>query len=164
MDLAQAGIKFGIDPLKLDEEWQTHSQMVYAAAKEVADCQQVLDNAKILAEREYAIAYLDVKRAPGNYGLDKVTEDGVRNTVLVQDNYNLYQQEVVKAKHELMMAEAAATALEHRKRALTKMVDLWLHEYYSDPLPSKTDRFDSRRRGLDRQGIREDQTEDNDGE
>lgn len=131
----QLGVRFSVDPLKLDEEWQSHPQMVYNASKEVADRQYAFDCAKTEFEQTKAELSDLIRRNPEQYTNGKATVDAIASAVILQPEYRRGSDRVDDARHTLGLAQAASTALEHRKRALTMMVELYVREYYSDPSP-----------------------------
>ena len=51
----------------------------------------------------------------------------------VQDEYLEASVAVSKAYHKVNLTQAAVTALEHRKRALEKLVDLHGQNYFAEP-------------------------------
>lgn len=154
MNFQEAGIRFGIDSLQLELEWQNHPQMVINAAQVAADRQRDFDFAKQNAEYESSRLKNDVRSNPGDYINGKVTESSIDDAVTAHPDYRLAQKAMIEAKHAMNLADGTSLALEHKKSALSKMVDLWIHEYYSDPTNGRAkteDRFELRRRGLSKQ-------------
>lgn len=135
MDLAAAGIHFEIDPLRLEAEWRDHPQAVYNAASDAALRRRDFDRANEDLSLITARIQSEIRKNPAaNLGEGvKVTEDAISNCMKSDIEYMAACRKVTDARYAMNMADAAVTALEHKKRALTKLVDLWLHEYYSDP-------------------------------
>ena len=51
--------------------------------------------------------------------------------MLTQPEYKAAVKAVNVARHDLAVANAAVNALEHRKRSLSLLVELWIREYYT---------------------------------
>lgn len=135
MDLTKHNIRIEIDELRLDKEWSEHSQQVLNCGIEVAECQLRYDTAE--SDLKLVDAKLDrmIREDPSHYGISKITEGVVTNTIIIQNEHYHADKEVNDAKYALNMAKAVSNSLEHRKRALTNLVELWLREYYSDTRP-----------------------------
>lgn len=166
MNLQEAGIRFDIDPQRLDEEWLGHSQMVYNAGARVADAEKEFDDAKAILNQMRADIANQVRGNPAEYGCVKTTEQIVEDAVLSQPEHRAAVKRVNAANYALGMAKAASLALEHRKRALTLLVELWEREYFSDPSPraisKEGSRFDQQATmGRIQRRRREDAGEDN---
>lgn len=124
---------FEIDPNRLDEEWLRHPGLYHKHAIILADARQEYEQKK--AELEVLAAEIDraVRMTPSEFGLEKVTETVVANTVLIQSSYRKLQKEVIEAKHNVAVAEAAVSTMEHRKKALENYVQLRGMDYFSEP-------------------------------
>lgn len=128
-----AELRLEIDRLRLDEELVGQAVQIYTWSKKVADAQLEYDEAK--AALDLADAELDraIRDTPDQYGIAKLTNEVVNQTILLQPDHQVSQKVVNRCKHRLGMAQAAVNGLEHRKRALTLLVDLFTKEYYSEP-------------------------------
>lgn len=124
---------FDLDINNLDKEWVAQPHHYYKAAKLLADARRQLEEAKANQDVTLAEVNLDVRTNFENYGLSKVTEDSVKTTSLTQDVYLKAQRHTTDARHRVDVLTAFVTALEHRKRALEKLVDLFGMDYYSAP-------------------------------
>lgn len=122
-----------IDPYNLELEWFGHSEQVENWAKKAAEKHYEYDEAKSNLEVTKAELAAEIRNAPEAFDLKKLTEAAVSETVLLQPEYKAAIRKANKAKYEMKLAEAAVLALEHRKRALTKSVDLWFAGYFSTP-------------------------------
>lgn len=151
-----------IDPYKLEEEWTTHAQRVLNVGSLIADAQREFDAAK--SELEFIRVDLDkeIRDNPKEFGLDKINETVVANEIIRQPDYRAAIRRTNEAKYQLGKLQSEANALEHRKRALTSLVELWIREYYSDPQHTKKfEELDSRSvRGRGRLRLRQEQEED----
>lgn len=124
---------FDLDPARLDEHWTAHSREYHRYAQRLADARAEWERAK--ADRDVVQAELDraVRRDPASYGVEKVTETVVERTILIQRGYQKAHDRVIEAKHTMDVLQATVDALEHRKRALEKLVELFLSDYWSQP-------------------------------
>jgi hypothetical protein len=150
-------LRIEINKLRLDEEWLNQPQQFYNWSIAVAEAQFKFDSAK--SELALTEAELDkeIRDDPERYGLVKTTDAVVAQTIKIQAPYTASVKAVNKARYELGIATAAVSALDQRKRALEKLVDLWTREYYSDanprPQSEASEEFDReavRRRGINR--------------
>lgn len=141
---------FGIDPLRLEEEWQGQAQRTYNAGAAVADAERAASMAKNELDAEMAEASAEVRANPAGFGLAKITDDSVKSAVATVSRVLRAKQNLVDAEHVLGLAKAAYNAGEHRKRALTCLVDLWVREYYADPREGRASLDDVRSRGARR--------------
>lgn len=127
-------IRFNINPLKLHEEWRDQPDMMSRAVRMAAECQKEYDKAAENLKFVQARLSLSVRKSPSQYGLEKVTDSSV-DAVIAQDfDCRAAERVVIDAKEKRNVADGVVVSLEHRKRALTKMVDLWIHDYYSEPM------------------------------
>lgn len=131
-----------IDPLRLDREWQMHPQEYYNWAKAAADAAAAYEQAKSALEVVRAEVDSDVRQDPAAYGLVKTTEDAIKAAIASHGAYTAARQKMLKALHEKDLAEAVVDALDHRRRALDALTQLYIRDYYSQdgpkPVPNET--------------------------
>lgn len=120
-----------IDELALDREWLGQPGLYAYWADRLAEAQHALDMAKVRAEIEKATVERDIRTAPDEYGLQKATEASIAATVMLQPEYKISQTRVAEAAKVVAQCRGYVTAIEHRKRALTCLVDLYLGGYYA---------------------------------
>lgn len=134
-------LRLEIDKQRLDVEWREQPLAYWDWAKKVADAQLAYDDAKSQLSVEKAEIELDVRSHPDNHGLAglKITEGVVSSAVETNPIVRRLEKNLRNAKYNLDIAKAAVEALEHRKRALTMLVELWIRDYYSDPKPPSVD-------------------------
>jgi len=127
-----------IDPHRLDREWVGQARLYLEHAEALAEAGKNHDVAKsrfdvVKAELETAI-----RANPTKFGLDKVTEKSVLCTIPLQGEYEEAQQVVIEAKYEKDVIGAMVSAMDHRKKALEKLVELHLSGYYAEPRGPKS--------------------------
>lgn len=125
---------FVIDPDRLDEEWVNHVRVYFEQASRLADLRAEADRAK--ANLEVVDAELDreIRLDPQRFGLDKVTEGAVEKTIILQKKHRLAVERSIQARHDQAIGEASVHGLDHKKRALEKLVELRLASYYGPKL------------------------------
>ena len=126
-------LRVEIDPLRLEWEWTHHSEQVSHFAREEADAQFKYDQAAAKLDVRKAEIDLEVRESPADFGLSKLTETTVAAAVGSHPDVKIGVKRVIDARHERDIARAALRALEHRKRALSMLVELWVREYYASP-------------------------------
>lgn len=128
-----------IDKLALDDEWVRQPSLYFSWAERAAKARRDWDEAK--SSLEVVTAELDdkVRSNPGLYCDGKLTEKVVEKSIVREKEYLEAVASVNKAKHRYEIASAVVSALEHKKAALGKLVDLFLASYYAEPKSRRRD-------------------------
>lgn len=128
---------FAIDQLRLDEEWIGQPKLFFAWAATLAEAK--LEHAQAETALDVCKADLDyrIRQSPENYGLNKVTEPGVKAAILGHKKYVKAADVVHQSKYRVDIVQAAVTALDHRKRALQDLVALHGQNYFAVPQAPK---------------------------
>jgi len=126
-------IIFDIDPNTLDKEWVNQPKLYGLHAIQLADARKEFEEAK--ANLEIVEAELDkkIRIAPEKYGLEKLTESAIKTCVVAHSKRKEANGVVIETRHAMDVLAALVAALDHRKRALEKLVDLRLADYFSEP-------------------------------
>jgi len=124
---------FDIDLLALDEEWVRQPQLRRYYGTLEADASAAYEEARNNRKVVEAEIALDVRRNPGKYGLEKVTEKAVEAMVPTTDEVRQAISDEIEARHAYDLAKASVAAIEHKKKALEKTVELHVTDYYSEP-------------------------------
>jgi hypothetical protein len=141
---------FQIDENRLDDEWVLQPRLHFKYGAELANARLELDRAK--SEAEVCKAEFDqaIRLNPDHFGLSKITETVVASTIVRQPKMREVNERVAKLKHKVDVMQAAVSAMDHRKSALGKLVDLFLADYYAKPKASSasgreaTEEYDKR--------------------
>ncbi len=122
-----------IDEHELDQEWVAQPSLYFRYAAKLADARRDWEEAK--ASLDVTKAELDdsIRRNPAAYEVAKVTERTVEAATVCQQEYQAARQSVIDAHHVVGVMEAAVGALDSRKKALEKLVELHLANYFSRP-------------------------------
>ena len=126
------GLKLTIDPLQLEMEWMEHPGTYGIWAEKLADAQAELDEMKSVLDVTRATVDMDVRERPSAYGVDKITETTVANAVTLDTKVKRDTAALNAARKRVSLCKAAVDALEHKKRALTVLAELWIKDYYSE--------------------------------
>ncbi len=126
-------LRLEIDPLRLDEEWLNQPAQRQIWGEQLADAQFEQDQAKSMLEVVRAETDRDVRDNPEDYGVTKVTETSVANAVIVHPSVRQATKKLNEARHKVNVLQAAVDGLEHRKRALTVLVELQGQDYFATP-------------------------------
>jgi len=125
-----------IDEHALDKECVRLPNDYWRAAHAAAEAKR--DVAEAEAELEVISATLgqQIRDTPGKFGLEKVTEPGVKEAVRASKQYRDASRVVIEAKYQQDLAEALVRAFEMKKRALTNLVELHGMGWYGSVRPS----------------------------
>ena len=134
-EMQEEAASFDINLNQLHEEWRGQAQRVYNAGSHAAACEKTYAEAKAAFKKKSAQLRNDIRTHPSQYGLDKATEAAVNDAAAADVEYLRAEQKMIDAQYAMDLAFLASTTLEHRKKALEKIVDLWLRSYFSEPIP-----------------------------
>ena len=125
-----------IDPYDLDNEWVKQPNLYGRYASMAADARRDFDEDKVQVDVVYAELDADIRRNPESYNLVKPTENSIKSAIPGQERYREAVQAMIDSRHHMDVVNAMVSALDHRKTALSKLVDLLLADYYSKPRAS----------------------------
>ena len=132
-DRVRQELRLTVDENNLLDEWKGQAAMMLEYSIQLADARQEEDETK--AALAVVVAELDaqIRDNPEEYGLQKATESGVFNAIQATEEHQAAVRAHNDARHAVRVLQAAVDALDHRKRTLQGMTDLWLRQYYADP-------------------------------
>lgn len=122
-----------IDLLSLEQEWLRQSVLFSDAADAASELLHEKDVEKDNLDRLRATIDLDARKNPGKYGLEKVTDKAIASILLLNTEIITQQTLVLDLIHSYNLVLNHAKALEMKKKALEKLVDLFQAQYYSVP-------------------------------
>ena len=128
-------LKLDIDLFKLEDEWRMQPKMYFIWAEKVAEAQAEYDRAKSQLELTRAELDQQIRLKPDEFieSDGKLTEKMIESCIITQQDYKSAIRDVIEAKNVLDHRKAAVDALEHKKRSLQMLVELWIRNYYSEP-------------------------------
>lgn len=138
--LLDDNLVFGIDKYRLDDEWINQPKRYFKWALQLEEARDDFETVK--AEFDVAKSEVDlaIRTNPNDYDLPKVTDKAIAAVMIVQPEYKEAQQAVFTARHRVGVLQAAVTSLDHRKKALEKLVDLHGQKYFASPRASEQSR------------------------
>lgn len=122
-----------IDPHRLDEEWMNQPGLYMFWSEKAQKARAVADKAKFELEKLEAVVAQEIRKKPSKYGLDKITETGIRNAVLLDPRIQSATFGLIDLRTKADVLAKFVTALEQRKKALENLVYLTAQGYYSAP-------------------------------
>ncbi|RPI56392.1 MAG: hypothetical protein EHM49_00480 [Deltaproteobacteria bacterium] len=112
--------EYSVDPNSLDTEWVRQASLYQKIAKRAAQ-------AAYSKNRIEAFLDWDIRNSPGKYGFDsKPTEAAVANAVKGNKLF-------LKALYKYLRLQGELKALEHKKKSLEKLTELYLSGYWARP-------------------------------
>jgi len=124
---------FNIDQNTLDTEWVAQPKVFYEYAIKLADARRDLEQSKAALDVVRAELDSKIRINPDSFGVLKVTETVISNTIITQTGYQDSLDDMLTAKHNVDILQAAVNALDHRKSALERLVSLHGQNYFSTP-------------------------------
>jgi hypothetical protein len=122
-----------IDDSALDVEWLEQPSLMMKYAHKAAEARRYLDQMKEKLELVKAEIDKDIRTQPEKFGIEKITENVVTNTIITQDRYKKANNTVIDAKFEVDIAQSAVIAISQRKDALENLVRLHGQQYFAGP-------------------------------
>ena len=122
-----------IDRNGLDEEWENQPKLAFKYSEILADAKEQLDAKRDeLAVLEAELA-LKIRADPEEFGIEKPTEKAIEHLITVDEDVIRLKGDIRAAKHRVDVVSGVCNSLEHRKRALENLVQLWLSSYFAEP-------------------------------
>ena len=126
-----------IDPAQLDEEWLQQPLLFDEAQEKAADCLEIRDNLKLELVELEADRGAYIREAWEKEGFKKApTVAGIDDWVLQRPEVSVAKKELNEAQIKLVRANNTVESFQMRKRALEKLTDLHISNYFSVPNPN----------------------------
>ena len=122
-----------IDEDALDVEWLDQPALFLKYSRHSALLEKEKDESK---ERlEFVKAELDrkIRLNPEKFGVEKITDKVVENTIILQLEYKQASEQFIQAKFEWTTARGAVDAFNQRKEALENLARLHGQNYFAGP-------------------------------
>jgi hypothetical protein len=121
-----------IDKFRLDDMWENHPSLFADIYEKEIDAQFERDKAKekldlIRAELDQSI------RSSCAGANEKITESSIANRIILDKNYQEANGKFLDSVRIAKQIAVGREAFEHRKKALEKLTDLFLSNYWSTP-------------------------------
>jgi len=122
------------DKYALDEEWEKQAKLYYDYSKSQADAEYTRDKLKDLVETEKAILEKKIRNNPEEFGIiGKPTESAIKAEIVINDKIIEANNKYFEASKEAKVLLAVVKSFDHKKKALEKLCELFLNNYYSRP-------------------------------
>jgi hypothetical protein len=122
-----------IDESALDVEWLDQPSLMMKYARNAAEARLELDRAKEALELAKAELDREVRSNPEAFGMEKLTESAVQNTIILQEAYIGANDNFIQAKFKADIAQGAVRAFDARKDALENLGRLLGLQYFAGP-------------------------------
>lgn len=131
-----------IDIESLETEAVVQPELYFKWAKLAVETKENADRAKMFLDVVYSELAKKVRTSPADFGLKKITEGTVTETVKSHPEYQSALENMIQAKAESEIHYKAQEAMEQRKRMLELLVQLHSREYFAGPsIPHTPDEF-----------------------
>lgn len=117
----------------IDTEWLEQPMKMFKYCALAAQTRMDLDHAKEAFDIIKAEMDKNIRNAPSDYGLEKVTDKAIESITITQKEYIKASNDYIQAKYENEMALAAVRACDQRKDALENLVRLHGQQYFAGP-------------------------------
>ncbi len=117
----------------LDTEWLKQPRMYLEAAEEATAAGFKHDRAKDQLEDVKAELDFKIRANHELFGLTKSTEASIAGAILLQGSYEEALEAYQISKRDYNSAMNVVKALDHRKKALENLVQLYIGQYFSSP-------------------------------
>lgn len=124
---------FQIDRNCLDDEWVSQPDLYRRYATAAADAKQAHEEAKNDSSVVRAQVERDIRSDPEKFGIGKVTEGAIKTAIEVDDRCREAGEAEIEARHRYDVLSAAVGALDHKRSALSNLVQLHSADYFSQP-------------------------------
>ena len=122
-----------IDESSLDVEWLEQPRLMMKYTRHAVDMRQVMDLARENLDLCKAELDKEIRNDPESFGLAKITEGAINNTIIAQQEYKTASKQYLDAKYEYEVAQGAVRAFDQRKSALENLVRLHGQQYFAGP-------------------------------
>lgn len=128
-----------IDIYRLEDEWSNQPLLVQEYSEKLAKARKELEELENHLELVKAKVGKAVRTDPESYGIDRITVDAVNSEITMSKEYQSTLSEIVDKRYQVDLLKGMISALDNRKKALEKQVELFLTGYFSNPrLSSKS--------------------------
>ena len=122
-----------VDKNALDVQWEDQSSLYFEYVEISSACSEVIDGLKDELNVLEAETDLKIRSNPEDYNIEKVSESAIKAAITC--NKKVAKRK--KALHEWMyydrILKGALNSIDQRKRALTKLSDLFIAGYFAEP-------------------------------
>lgn len=118
-----------IDSYNLDKEWERQPALMLICGERLALARKELD----IQKENYDITIAEVDRDIRESSDKKPVEKAIEGMVLMDPRVQEAKADLIEAKYNVSMLEAARAGLENKREALTNLVKLHGMTYFAEP-------------------------------
>lgn len=122
-----------IDEDALDIEWLNQPRLMLKYSKISAEAKMEMLLRKEVLDLIKADLDKEIRSDPEKFGIVKITETAVSNTIISHKLYKEANTAYLQAQYEADIARGAVSAVEHKKDALENLVRLFGQNYFAGP-------------------------------
>lgn len=122
-----------ISPQDLDVEWLEQPKLMMKYTKKLAELREKRDLVKEELELTRAELDREIRESPEDFGLEKINNDVVANTILTVEDYQKGSKKLIRTNYEVNVMAGIVQAVEQRKQALENLVKLHGQQYFAGP-------------------------------
>ena len=122
-----------IDEDALDIEWLNQPRLMLKYSKISAEAKMEMLLRKENLDLVKADLDKEIRSDPEKFGVVKITETAVSNTIISHKLYKEANTAYLQAQYEADIAKGAVSAVEHKKDALENLVRLFGQNYFAGP-------------------------------
>jgi hypothetical protein len=122
-----------IDEDALDIEWLNQPRLMLKYSKISAEAKMEMLLRKENLDLVKADLDKEIRSDPEKFGIVKITETAVSNTIISHKLYKEANTTYLQAQYEADIARGAVSAVEHKKDALENLVRLFGQNYFAGP-------------------------------
>lgn len=122
-----------IDEDALDIEWLNQPRLMLKYSKISAEAKMEMLLRKEGLDLIKADLDKEIRSDPEKFGIVKITETAVSNTIISHKLYKEANTAYLQAQYEADIARGAVSAVEHKKDALENLVRLFGQNYFAGP-------------------------------
>lgn len=122
-----------VDEFRLGYEWIRQADLYHTAALDAAESKMKKEEAEDNIKVVRAEALKEIREHPSRFNLVKPTVDAVEAEVECHPAVREATKTLIRAKYDYDLHAALVSALDHKKRALEKLVDLQINGLLAEP-------------------------------
>lgn len=124
---------FLIDRYNLAEEYVRQPDLRKEYSRKSADASEEYRRAKARLAVVEAEVKMEIRKDPASFELDKITEDSVKNAMVLDSRYQEALDEEIKAEHNAAIHSGYLRVLDDRKQSITDLLKMVLADFYPHP-------------------------------
>lgn len=122
-----------LDPNALDVEWLVQPRLMSEYTQTAAELRKRMDIAKEKVDFVKAELGKAIRTDPDAFGVAKVTETAIQDTIILHDKYQAALADYIEAKFQFEVARGAVESISQRKDSLESLVKLHGQSYFAGP-------------------------------